>query len=160
MTLRRLLTHSAGTTVSGFRGYGASEEVPTLLQVLAGTKPANSAPIVVDIPVGSRWRYSGGGFSIVQQMIEDETGKPFAQAARELVLEPFGMKHSTFVQPLPADLRETPRRGIGRTARPVDGRYHVYPEQAAAGLWTTPEDLAKFAIELQKIAAGKSTKVI
>ena len=159
VTLRRLLTHSAGVTVSGFRGYPPSAEFPTLLQVLGGTKPANSAAIVVDIPVGSRWRYSGGGFSIVQQMIEDETGKPFAQAARELVLEPFGMKDSTFVQPLPAAMRDKAATGYRANGEPVDGRYHVYPEQAAAGLWTTPEDLAKFAMEVQKIASGKSTKV-
>jgi CubicO group peptidase (beta-lactamase class C family) len=160
VTLRRLLSHSAGTTVSGFRGYSARDDVPTLLQVLAGNKPANSAPIVVDIPVGSRWRYSGGGITVVQQMIEDETGKPFAQAARELVLEPFGMKHSTFLQPLPADLRDDAATGYRSTGDAVDGKYHTYPEQAAAGLWTTPEDLARFAIELQKIAAGKSTKVM
>jgi CubicO group peptidase (beta-lactamase class C family) len=128
--------------------------------VLAGTKPANSAPIIVDIPVGSRWRYSGGGITIIQQMIEDETGKPFAQAARELVLEPFGMRHSTFVQPLPADLRDDAATGYKSDGTQVDGRYHTYPEQAAAGLWTTPEDLARFAIELQKVAAGRSTKVM
>ena len=160
VTLRRLLTHSAGTTVSGFRGYGLRDDIPTLLQVLSGARPANSAPVVVDIPVGSRWRYSGGGFEIVQQMIEDETGKPFAQAARELVLEPFAMKHSTFVQPLPAELRDDAATGYRANGVAVDGRFHVYPEQAAAGLWTTPEDLARFSIELQKIAAGKSTKVL
>ena len=160
VTLRRLLTHSAGTTVSGFRGYSSRAEIPTLLQVLNGTKPANSAAVVVDIPVGSRWRYSGGGFSIVQQIIENDTGKPFAQAARELVLEPFGMKHSTFLQPLPADLRDDAATGYLASGEPVPGRFHAYPEQAAAGLWTTAEDLAKFAIELQKIGAGKSTKVI
>lgn len=160
VTLRRLLTHSAGTTVSGFRGYAASEEFPTLLQVLGGSKPANSVAVVVDIPVGSRWRYSGGGFSIVQQVIEDETGKPFAQSVRELVLEPFGMKHSTFVQPLPADLRDKAATGYRSSGEPVEGRFHTYPEQAAAGLWTTPEDLAKFAMEVQKIASGKSTKVL
>jgi CubicO group peptidase (beta-lactamase class C family) len=160
VTLRRLLSHSAGTTVSGFRGYSSREALPTLLQVLNGVKPANSPPVVVDIPVGSRGRYSGGGISIVQQMIEDETGKPFAQAARELVLEPFGMTHSTFLQPLPQDLLEDAATGYLASGLPVEGRFHIYPEKAAAGLWTTAEDLAKFAIELQKIGAGKSTKVI
>ena len=160
VTLRRLLTHSAGTTVHGFRGYAAGEDVPTLLQVLAGTKPANSAAVVVDTAVGSRWRYSGGGISIVQQVIEDETGKPFAQAARELVLEPFDMDDSTFVQPLPADRREQAATGYRADGSAVAGRFHTYPEQAAAGLWTTPTDLAKFAMELQKIANGKSTKVL
>jgi CubicO group peptidase (beta-lactamase class C family) len=160
VTLRRLLTHSAGTTVHGFRGYAANEEVPTLLQVLGGVKPANSAAVVVDIPVGSQWRYSGGGISIVQQVIEDDTGKPFAQTARELVLEPFDMNDSTFVQPLPVDRRGKAATGYRANGSPVEGRFHTYPEQAAAGLWTTPRDLAKFAIELQKIANGKSTRVL
>jgi CubicO group peptidase (beta-lactamase class C family) len=160
VTLRRLLTHSAGTTVHGFRGYAQTEDVPTLLQVLGGLKPANSAPIVVDIAVGSRWRYSGGGLTIVQQLIEDVTGKPFAQAARELVLDPFDMDDSTFLQPLPGKLRENAATGYRANGSPVEGRFHTYPEQAAAGLWTTPRDLAKFAMELQKIANGKSTKVL
>src|SRR5688500_16784405 len=102
VTLKLLLTHSGGVTVSGFRGYGKDEEVPTLLQLLDGVKPANSGAVRVDIPVGSQWRYAGGGYQIVQLAIEEETKKPFAQAARELVLEPFGMARSTFVQPIPA----------------------------------------------------------
>jgi len=160
VTLRRLLTHSAGTTVHGFRGYAQGEEVPTLLQVLSGIKPANSTAVVVDTAVGSRWRYSGGGITIVQQVIEDTTGKPFAQSARELVLEPFDMDDSTFLQPLPNKERENAATGYRANGSPIEGRFHVYPEQAAAGLWTTPRDLAKFAMELQKIANGKSTKVL
>jgi CubicO group peptidase (beta-lactamase class C family) len=160
VTLRRLLTHSAGTTVHGFRGYARGEEVPTLVQLLDGVKPANSAPVRVDIPVGSRWRYSGGGISIAQLVVEDETQKPFAQAARELVLQPFRMDNSTYVQPLPADLREKAATGHRGSGDPVAGNWHTYPEQAAAGLWTTPEDLAKFAIGLQKIAAGASAMVM
>ena len=160
ITLRHLLTHSGGVTVHGFRGYAHNEEVPTLLQVLNGVKPANSAAVVVDMAVGSKWRYSGGGTTVVQQVIEDITGKPFAQAARELVLEPFDMEDSTFLQPLPAKLRESAATGYRANGSPIDGRFHTYPEQAAAGLWTTPRDLAKFAMELQKIANGKSTKVL
>ena len=160
VTLRHLLTHSGGLTVHGFRGYAKGEDVPTLTQLLDGSKPANSAPVRVDIPVGSTWRYSGGGISIAQLMIEDETKKPFAQSARELVLEPFGMRNSTYVQPLSADLRPKAATGYRSSGEAVPGQWHTYPEQAAAGLWTTPEDLATFAIELQKIAAGTSTKVM
>ena len=160
VTLRHLLTHSAGTTVHGFRGYATGEAVPTLVQLLDGAKPANSAAVRVDIPVGLRWRYSGGGISIAQLAVEDRTRKLFAEAARELVLEPFGMRHSTFVQPLPADLRDKAATGYRADGTPVAGRYHAYPEQAAAGLWTTPEDLARFAIELQRIVAGASTTVM
>jgi CubicO group peptidase (beta-lactamase class C family) len=114
----------------------------------------------VDVPVGSQYRYAGGGYAIVQLAIEDETRKPFAQAARELVLEPFGMRRSTFVQPIPIDLREKAATGYRANGEPVSGNWHTYPELAAAGLWTTPEDLARFALELQKIAAGQSQKVM
>ena len=160
VTLRRLLTHSAGTTVHGFRGYAGDEQVPTLVQLLDGAKPANSAAVRVDIAVGSRWRYSGGGISIAQLVVEDVTKKPFADAARELVLQPFGMTNSTYVQPLPADLRDRAATGHRSSGQPIAGKWHTYPEQAAAGLWTTPEDLAKFAIGLQKTAAGESTTVM
>lgn len=160
VTLRHLLSHSAGTTVHGFRGYARGEGVPTLVQLLDGVEPANSAAVRVDIPVASKWRYSGGGISVAQLVVEEETGKPFAQAARELVLQPFGMTNSSFVQPLPASLRATAATGYRSSGQPVAGNWHTYPEQAAAGLWTTPEDLAKFAIELQRIAAGTSSKVM
>jgi CubicO group peptidase (beta-lactamase class C family) len=160
VTLAHLLTHSAGVTVHGFRGYAKGEEVPTLLQLLDGTGPANSAPIRVDIPVGSTFRYAGGGYEIVQLAIEDETGKPFAQAVRDLVLEPFGMRRSTFVQPVPADVRERAATGYRANGDPVAGHWHVYPELAAAGLWTTPEDLARFALELHRIATAKTEKVM
>ena len=160
VTLRRLLTHSAGTTVHGFRGYARDEPVPTLVQVLDGIKPANSAPVRVNIPVGSTWRYSGGGISIAQLVVEEVTKKPFAETARELVLEPLGMVNSTYVQPLPASLRDKAATGYRSGGDAVAGRWHTYPEQAAAGLWTTPEDLARFAIGLQMIAAGSSKKVM
>jgi CubicO group peptidase (beta-lactamase class C family) len=160
VTLRRLLTHSAGTTVHGFRGYASDEPVPTLVQVLDGVRPANSAPVRVDILVGSRWRYSGGGISIAQLVVEDITKKPFAEAARELVLQPFGMTASTYVQPLPVDFRGQAATGYRSNGEPVAGKWHTYPEQAAAGLWTTPEDLATFAIQLQRIAAGQAAGVM
>lgn len=154
VTLAHLLSHTGGVTVSDFRGYAADDSVPTLLQLLDGVTPANSAAIRVDIPVGTRSRYSGGGYSIAQLAIQDVTRKPFADALRELVLEPLRMSHSTFVQPLPAALRQKAATGYRATGDPVAGRWHTYPEQAAAGLWTTPEDLARFAIAIQQTAAG------
>jgi CubicO group peptidase (beta-lactamase class C family) len=160
VTLRRLLTHSAGTTVHGFRGYAAGEEVPSLVQLLDGVKPANSAAVRVDIPVGSRWRYSGGGISLAQLVVEDVTRRPFADIARELVLQPLDMTDSTYLQPLPAELRNKAATGYRANGQPVTGKWHTYPEQAAAGLWTTPVDLARFAIGLQKIAAGESNLVM
>jgi CubicO group peptidase (beta-lactamase class C family) len=159
VTLRRLLTHSAGLTVHGFPGYAADAEVPTLIQVLNGEKPANTDPIRVDTVPGTIWRYSGGGYTIMQQLLVDVEKKPFPEIMRELVLEPAGMKRSTYYQPPPAtqqkDIATAHLRGV-----PVKGRFHIYPEMAAAGLWTTPSELALLAIELQSSLAGKSNKII
>ncbi len=159
VTLRGLLTHSAGLTVHGFPGYKADAEAPTLVQVLNGEKPANTGAIRVDTMPGSKWRYSGGGYTIMQQLLIDVAGKAFPELARELVLAPAGMTRSTYEQPLPKRL--DPAAGTAhRDGKPIKGRYHTYPEMAAAGLWTTPTDLALLAIEIQQEIAGKSSKLL
>jgi CubicO group peptidase (beta-lactamase class C family) len=160
VTLRGLLSHTAGLTVHGFPGYDASGPVPTVVQVLNGTAPANTPAIRVDIAPGSKWRYSGGGYTITQQMVADVTGQPFPEYMRQAVLEPMGMRSSSYQQPLPADMAAMTATGHYQDQRPVAGRWHVYPEMAAAGLWTTPSDLARFAIEIQRSYAGKSSKVL
>jgi CubicO group peptidase (beta-lactamase class C family) len=160
VTIRRLLSHSAGLTVPAFRGYAAGEAVPTLMEVLNGEKPANSAPIRADILPGSRWRYSSGGYTVLQQLLIDVTGKPFPQLMRELVLDKLQMKRSSYEQPLPDALSvnaATAHRANGMMLR---GKWHTYPEMAAAGLWTTPSDLARFAIEVQQAYAGKTQRVL
>lgn len=160
VTLRRLANHSAGLTVHGFRGYAAGESVPTTVQVLDGQKPANSAAVRVDILPGSRWRYSGGGITVMQLLMAETTGKTFPALMQELALGKLGMKNSTYEQPLPADKTTKAAMGHRANGEIVKGKFHTYPEMAAAGLWTTPTDLAKFAIELQKSKAGKSNKVL
>ena len=160
VTLRRLLSHNAGLTVHGFPGYDVSARIPTLVQVLDGTPPANTAPIRVDTTPGAIWRYSGGGFTIMQQMVIDVTGQPFAQFLQTTVLGPIGMTNSTFQQPLPNDLAARTAAGYYADGTPVRGRWHVYPEIAAAGLWTTPTDLARWAIEVQETFAGRGHGVI
>jgi CubicO group peptidase (beta-lactamase class C family) len=149
VTLRRLLNHSAGLTVHGFPGYAAGAPVPTLIELLNGAKPANTAKIVVDLTPGTRWRYSGGGYEVMQQLAIDVSGKPFPQLARELVLDPLGMKRSTFEQPLPARLAADAASAHRGSGEMIAGRWHTYPEMTAAGLWTTPSDLARIAIDLQ-----------
>ncbi|MGB6458714.1 MAG: serine hydrolase [Candidatus Acidiferrum sp.] len=160
VTIRRILSHSAGLTVHGFAGYASDEPVPTVVQVLNGEKPANSDPIRVDVVPGTLWRYSGGGFVVLQTLLSDLIGKPFPQIMSELVLRPAGMTHSTYEQPLPKNLwpeAATPYRANGD---PVKGGWHTYPEMAPAGLWTTPSDLARAAIEVQNEYAGKSSKIL
>lgn len=160
VTLREVLSHSAGLTVHGFGGYAAGEPVPTLLQVLNGEKPANSDPIRVDIPPGSKWRYSGGGYVVTQQLIMDVTGKSFPEFMEQTVLRPLQMTNSTYQQPLPEALRTQAASGHGAKGTVIPGKWHTYPEMAPAGLWTTPTDLAKFAIAIQNGKVSKSQTVL
>jgi CubicO group peptidase (beta-lactamase class C family) len=160
VTLRRLLSHNAGTTVHGFPGYAVGTPVPTLVQVLNGEPPANTAAVRVDIVPGSRVRYSGGGTSIVQLMMVDQLKKPFPAIMGESVLGPLEMADSTFEQPLPPHRTLLTATGTRSNGTSVEGRWHIYPEMAAAGLWTTPRDLAKLAIEVSLAHAGKSSRVL
>ena len=158
VTLRRILSHSAGLTVHGFPGYAVTQRMPSVPQVLDGA--GNTKPVRVDVVPGSLSRYSGGGYTVMQLLMTDVTGKSFPQYMRDAVLAPLGMTRSTYEQPLPADRAAQTASGYRANGSAVDGRWHVYPEMAAAGLWTTPTDLAKFAIEIQQSLAGKSNKVL
>jgi CubicO group peptidase (beta-lactamase class C family) len=160
VTLRRLMSHSAGLTVHGFPGYAAGEPVPTLVQIFNGEKPANTAPIRVDFVPGTQFRYSGGGVTIEQQLVQDVTGKRFPDFMREVVLSKAGMTDSTYEQPLPANRVPFAATGTRDSGKPVAGKFHTYPEMAAAGLWTTPTDLAKFAIEIALSKQGKANHIL
>jgi CubicO group peptidase (beta-lactamase class C family) len=158
VTLRRLLSHTAGLTVHGFPGYDVTERLPSTVQVLDGA--GNTPAVRVDVVPGSLSRYSGGGFTVTQQLVCDVTGKPFADYMGESVLKPIGMTRSTYQQPLPADRAAETASGHAADRTAVPGKWHVYPEMAAAGLWTTATDLAKFAVEIQQSLAGKSRLVV
>ena len=160
VTLRRLLSHTAGLTVHGFPGYDVNDSLPTLVQIFNGEKPANTAPIRVDIVPGTKMRYSGGGITIEQQLMMDVTGKPFPALLRETVLDKIGMTDSSYQQPLPSSRAAMTACGTYADGKAVHGRWHVYPEMAAAGLWTTPTDLSKFAIEIALSRNGKSNRVL
>jgi CubicO group peptidase (beta-lactamase class C family) len=156
VTLRRLLSHTAGVTVHGFPGYASGTAVPTLVQVLNGEKPANTPAIRVDTAPGTLWRYSGGGYVITQQMLLDVTGQSFPAFMEATVLGPLGMTHSTYEQPLPAARQPDAATPYDQNGVAVVGGAHTYPEMAPAGLWTTPSDLARYAIGVQKALAGQS----
>ena len=160
VTLRNLLSHTAGTTVHGFPGYAINEKIPTLPQVLDGASPANTAAVRVDMEPGTQFRYSGGGTTITQLALTDIEKKPYPAIARETVLAPLGMRDSTYDQPLTTEWRKKAATGYRSNGSEVEGKIHIYPEMAAAGLWTTPTDLAKFAIEAQLSLAGRSNKVL
>ncbi len=160
VTVRRLLAHTAGVTVPGFLGYPAGEAVPTVRQILEGEKPANSAPIRVDMTPGAKFRYAGGGYVILQQLMMDVSGKSFPELMQKTLLQKLGMTHSTFQQPLSPDLASRAAAGHLPNGQEIKGKWFVLPELAPAGLWTTPTDLARFVIEVQKSSLGKSNKVL
>jgi CubicO group peptidase (beta-lactamase class C family) len=156
VTLRELLTHTAGLTVHGLPGYAADAPVPTLVQILDGQKPANTPPIRVESEPASQWKYSGGGYTVMQQLMKE----PFPKLLHDTVLSPLGMTHSTYQQPLPAALKPQAAVPYGENGEVVPGGAHTYPEMAAAGLWTTPSDLAPYCIEVQRSLVGKANHVL
>jgi CubicO group peptidase (beta-lactamase class C family) len=160
VTARRLLSHTAGTSVHGFAGYAQNSEQPTLLQVLNGVSPANSEKVVVNQTPGSGYKYSGGGYTIVQQALIDVTAMPFEQLMDELVLTPLSMTSSTVNQSLSDEYASKASAAHDPQGKVIPGGYHIYPEMAAAGLWATPKDLARFLIELQLSISGDSNIVL
>jgi CubicO group peptidase (beta-lactamase class C family) len=160
VTLRELLDHTAGLTVQGFPGYAASAPIPTLIQVLNGEKPANTEPIRLEAPPGSRWKYSGGGYTVMQQLLVDVSHQQFPKLLHDTVLAPIGMTRSTYEQPLPVELRPGAATPYTADGAPVAGGFHTYPEMAAAGLWSTPTDLARFAIEIERSLRGDANHVL
>lgn len=155
ITLRHLLTHSAGLSVAGFKGYPIGSPLPTLQQILDGQAPANTDPVRVEAVPGTTWRYSGGGFVLAQQLMERTSREPFARLLQRTVLAPADMQRSTFAQPIDAGLAPDAAAGTLADGTPIPGNWRVYPEHAAAGLWSTPTDLAKFAIDLVHSLRGK-----
>ncbi|CAF4323353.1 unnamed protein product [Rotaria sp. Silwood2] len=160
ITLRGLLTHTAGLTVHGFNGYAQTEELPTLIQILNGEKPANSPAVISDLVPGSVWRYSGGGYVLMQQLLEDVTGSEFPTLMQRSVLSSIGMNRSTFELALPFLWPEQASIGHDSSGKKISGNWHRYPESAAAGLWTTPTDLARYLIAIQKSLRGGSKQVL
>lgn len=160
VTLRGILSHSASVSVHGFEGYSSDLQVPTLVQILDGTKPANSAPIRVDALPNNEFRYAGGGYVIMQQLLADITGKPLPALMQETIFKKLGLTHSTYQQPLPKEFWDSAAVGHRPNGEKVKGNWNIYPEMAAAGLWTTPSDLARVAIEVQKSKAGNSNKIL
>jgi CubicO group peptidase (beta-lactamase class C family) len=158
---RSLLSHTSGADDGfGFPGYAPAAPLPTLVQVLRGEKPSNTGPVLFGRPPGSGFKYSGGGVTVMQLAMTDVYGKSYPDLLRELVLQPAGMTRSGYEQPLSPERDKNAARAHGASGQAMGVKWHVHPELAAAGLWTTPIDLAKFAIEIQLSLQGKSSKVL
>ncbi len=154
VTIRRLLNHTAGTTVWGFPGYKRDAEIPDAVGVVSGQ--GNTDSIYVYKTPGESWQYSGGGTTVMQIALSDVAGMPFEQIMEERVISPLQMGASTYEQPLPENLHDLAATAYSFDGSPVEGKWHVYPEQAAAGLWTTPTDIGKYAVDIQNTLAGQS----
>jgi CubicO group peptidase (beta-lactamase class C family) len=161
VTPRALMSHTSGLGDGfGFPGYHPSAPRPTIVQILNGSKPSNVGPVLMEREPFSAAKYSGGGVTMMQLALMDALGKPFPEIMQGLVLGPIGMTNSAYEQPLSPERDRHATRAHNGGGRAMDAKWHVYPELAAAGLWTTPTDLAKFAIEIQKTALGRSSRVL
>jgi len=160
ITVANLLSHTGGLTVHGFRGYAVGDSLPTVGQLLDGKPPANSPAVRSMYEPGLRSEYSGGGITISQLIVMDITHQPYDRYMQDQVLKPLGMMSSLYTQPAPADKRPLLATGYQMDSKEIKGKYHIYPEEAAAGLWTNPTDLCKYIIETELSYAGKSSKVL
>ena len=161
VTPRSLLSHTSGSDDGfGFPGFDPAGPRPTVVQVLNGEAPSTIGPVKFVRPPFTGQKYSGGGTEIMQLALTDLTGQPFAELMRQKVLEPLGMTGSSYEQPPVGEMVERTARAHDGGGKSMGPRWHVYPEQAAAGLWTTPSDLARFAIEAQRAIQGPAGKVL
>ena len=161
VTLRSLLSHTSGADDGfGFPGYEPSASRPTLVQILGGEQPSNVGPVRFARAPYAGMKYSGGGITLAQLAVMDVVGRSYAEIGRDLVLAPLGMSNSTFEQPMSEPFARRAARAHNGAGRRMGAPWHVYPEQAAAGLWTTPSDLARFAIEVQRAIRGPKGAVL
>jgi CubicO group peptidase (beta-lactamase class C family) len=160
ITVSQLLSHTAGLSVHGFPGYPSGQKLPAITDVLDGKTPANTAPVRSEFEPGLKFQYSGGGVTVSQLIVTDITGQAYTDYMWENVLKPLGMTQSSFLQPPPAGKQQLLSSAYRTDGSPVEGRYHIYPEQAAAGLWTNPTDLCKYIMDTQLSFGGNSGKVL
>ena len=161
VTPRMLTSHTSGLGDGfGFPGYKPDAPMPTLVQIMNGEAPSNVRDVFMERPPMTAMKYSGGGVTMMQLALSDALGQPFEVIAKEAVLNPVGMTQSTFEQPMSTERDKNAARAHNRVGNSMGAKWHVYPEQAAAGLWTTPTDLAKFAIEVQKTLNGEAGNVL
>ncbi|RZN78870.1 MAG: class A beta-lactamase-related serine hydrolase [Winogradskyella sp.] len=158
ISIASILSHSAGLSRHGFGGYEVGDALPTTQQILDGKKPANTKKVKSLFEPNTKFKYSGGGTTITQLILTENTGSPYDTYMKEHILNPLGMTESFYTQPPPKDAALA--TAYWSKGEPLKTKYHVYPEMAAAGLWTTPTDLSKYIIEMQKSLKGESNKLL
>lgn len=160
VTLRQLLDMTSGLSVSGFPGHVQGKQLPTLKEVLDGLPPANTPPIRVFYKPGTRYFYSGGAFQVLEQLIEDVTKQAFPVWIGNEVLKPLHMDHSLFQYPLNKKLRAIAVPGFLANGTMIKDGWNNYAIAGAGGLWSTPTDLAKFAINISNAYLGRDNGIV
>ena len=160
ITTAQLLSHTAGLGVHGFPGYQRDSIIPKVTDILDGLPPSNTEAVRSVMEPGKESRYSGGGILITQQMLTDLTKQPYEDYMYDHVLRPLDMTNSSYNQPPAASQQKKLATGYKGNGTKVMGKYYVYPEKAAAGLWTTPTDICKYLVEMQLAYNGKSSKLL
>jgi len=156
VTLRNLLAHTSGLKPGGYPGYAQGERLPSDAQIARGEPPANTPKIEVVARPGEELAYSGGGYTLIEIAVQDRLQQPFERLMDDLLIRPAGLRQASFWQPLPEHALRDAATGHERDGKPVPGGWRLHPEQAAAGLWATPSDLATLLIEMHKAAQGRS----
>lgn len=149
VTVRMLLSHSGGVNVHGFAGYGQGQRFPTTREILDGAPPANSEAVRVLSRPGRAFKYSGGGIVVLQRLVGEIAGGDYAEIVRERVLSPLGMSQSSMRQPPSSD-----NLALGHDDKGRPYGWNIYPEMAAAGLWTTPGDLGRALVAIMRSING------
>lgn len=161
VTPRSLMSHTSGADDGfGFPGYAPGVPLPSPVQILKGQPPSNVGPVLFTRAPYRAYKYSGAGVVIMQIALTDLLAEPFDSIMQRMVLKPLAMADSTYQQPLPENLAQRAAHAHGANGEAMDAPWHVYPEQAAAGLWTTPSDLARFAMEMQRAIRGPAGAVL
>jgi len=160
VTVRHLLSHTAGLTRSWYLGFRRGAKTPTLLQVLNGEPPAKTRAVRVHSLPGTSFHYSESHFAVLQQLLTDVTSTPLPELARVLVLGPLGMRNSSYDPLFPERRFSATATGHYLDGAPVSGKWRFFPAVAASGLWSTPSDLALLVVDLQLARAGKPSKIL
>lgn len=160
ITLAQILSHTAGLTVHGFPGHDIKGPIPTVYEVLDGIKPTFTPAVRSEFEPDLKFQYSGGGTTISQVILTDVTKQSYDVWMYENVLKPIGMVNSTYAQPPSKDKQKICSSAYNRDGSPIPNKFHVYPEQAAAGLWMTPSDLCNYIIDMQLAYKGIPSKVL
>lgn len=160
ITLADILSHNAGLSVHGFPGHDINDPFPSVIEVLDGKKPAKTMPVRSMFEPGLGFQYSGGGITISQLLLTDVTKQPYDKWMCENILNPIGMKNSSFSQPPAKNKQSLCATGYLSDGKSISNKYHVYPELAAAGLWMTPSDLCNYIIDMQLAYQGKQNSKV